>query len=137
MEVLGPPARGPQEALDGAGVHLADIGRGLEGTAVAQALDDPHHGGQGELGVLQEGALVLAEALPAVGAVQPADVAVLADRLGHREVAGGEAIEGGAIGVGTGEPSQRSGPDSGIGRTGGLAGHETSPDWRQAFPPRF
>src|SRR5438093_1197901 len=65
MEILCPPAGCLQETLDGAWIDVTDVGRGLDGTAVRQALDEAHHGGLRKLGVLQEGALVLAETLSA------------------------------------------------------------------------
>src|SRR2546427_126595 len=77
MEILGPLPGYLQEPLDGKRFDLTDVGRGFDGTAVHQALDDAHHGDLGELGALQEGALVFAETLPAVSTVQPANIVVL------------------------------------------------------------
>jgi hypothetical protein len=137
MEILRPPARYLQQTLDGTRVDITDVGSGLDGTAVRQALDEAHHGDGGELGVLQEGALVFAETLSAAVAVQPAGSVVRADLLDNAEVAGREAVEQCAIGVGTGEPSQGIGPNSDARLACGLVDHERSPCWRRASPALF
>ena len=36
-----------QQTLDGSGIDLADVCCSLDGTAVAEAFDDPHHSGFG------------------------------------------------------------------------------------------
>lgn len=109
MEVFGPTAALLEDAVDGPGVDVADVGGGLDGTAVGKALDDADNGRLGEFGVPQEGALAFGEPAFAGRAVQAADVFGLTGPLDNREVGGVEAIEVGAFGVGAGEAVQRSG----------------------------
>jgi hypothetical protein len=133
-EIPGPPVGGLPEALAGARVHLTDVGGRLEGTAMPQALEPTHPGDARELGVLPAGPLVVAEALPAVVPLRSADGGALVDPATGAEVTDPAAVEAGARGVGTGKPSQVSGPRGGAGRAEGLAGQEQSPRSRRAFP---
>jgi hypothetical protein len=110
VEVFGTAARLLQQPIDGARVHVADIGRGLDRTAVAQTLDDPHDGRFGELGVPQECSLPLGEPEFAHRAVQAADVLVLASPLDDGKVTGVEAVETGAVGVRASERRQEGKP---------------------------
>jgi hypothetical protein len=104
---VGGPAAGPlQQPRHGAGVDVADVGRGRDRAPMPQALDDADDGRFGELGGPQEGPLALAEARAAGGAVQAADVLGLADPFDHAEVAGAEAVEVAAVGVGAGQAGQ-------------------------------
>src|SRR5207248_3046873 len=80
------------EPRDGAGVHLADVGRGRDRAPMPEARDDADDGLFGELGVPQEGPLAFAEAMAAGGAVPASDVLVLAGPLDHAEMAGAEAV---------------------------------------------
>ncbi len=61
MEVFGATAGLLEDAVDGAGIDVADVGGGLDRATMPEALDDPHDGRLGELGVSKEGALSLGE----------------------------------------------------------------------------
>jgi len=128
VEVRGAATTSLREPRDGAGVHVADVRRGLERATVSQALDDADDGLLRDLGVLQEGPLAFAEAMAAGGAVQASDVLVLADPLGHAEVAGAEVVEVATVGVGTGQADQDgSGSSPWPCRWSGLASHDWPP----------
>ena len=103
VEVGGAATGLLQEPRDGAGVHVADVGRGRDRATMPEALDDADDGLFGDLGVLQEGPLTFAEAMAAGGAVQAPDVLVLAGPLDHAEIAGAEAVAVATVGVGTGQ----------------------------------
>jgi len=108
MEVLGPTAARLEDAVDGAGVDVADVSSSLDRAAVGEALDDADDCRLGKLGVPEKGALPLGEAAFAGRAVQAADILVLAGPFDDREVGGVEAVEVRAFGVGAGEGGQRS-----------------------------
>jgi len=105
-EALGPAAGSFEEAVDGARVDVADVGRRRDRAAVPRALDDPDDRLLGELGVPQERPPPLGEAALARRAVQAADALALAGPLDDREVAGAEPVEVGAAGVGAGEAGE-------------------------------
>jgi hypothetical protein len=113
VEIFGSPAGPFQESLHGAGIHVADVGGGLDGTAMSQALDDPDDRWQRQLAVFHEGALAFAEPAVADAAVQSTDGLVFARMFGDGQIAGPEEVEGLAVGVGTGEEFE--GPRQGMG----------------------
>ena len=104
---LGSRSPSIHDPLDRAGVHLTDVGRRFHRAAVAQALDDPHHGRQGQFAVLQERTLAFAETHPATAAVQTSNGLVLAHVFGDRQSVAAEAVERLAVGIRASEESQQ------------------------------
>src|SRR5438105_10640677 len=107
MEIFRSGASRFQESLNRAWIDITNIGGRLDGTTVGQTFDKANDGDQRKLDFLQERALILAETLAAMRAVQTADGELLADLLDHAEVAGREEVETSAIRIGTRKSSQR------------------------------